>query len=78
MILTGTMLEEIGISLYGDVWVSALSKKLRRSKRTIMRWRDSQRGLPMETRRLLLDLVESQIALLAEKRDILASFWDDA
>lgn len=77
MILTGRKLEEIGYALYREIWISTLSKKLRRSKRTIMRWRDSDAGLPMEVRQSLLHMIDDQFALLAEKRDQLAEIMDD-
>lgn len=76
MILTGKKLQEFGQALYGPIWVSVLSRKLHRTKRTIMRWRD--KAPPGDTRQQLLDLIDEQFAVLGEKRSELAAHWDDA
>lgn len=75
MILTGQKFEEIGRTLYGDVWVSVLSKKLHRTKRTVMRWRDD--APPPELRQQLIDLIDEQFAFLGDCRNELAAVWDD-
>lgn len=75
MILTGRKFEEIGKALYGDVWVSVLGQKLKRTKRTIMRWRDDSPPPPI--RQALLDLIDEQFAILGEKRSALAENFDD-
>lgn len=77
MILTGAKLEQIGFALYGEIWVSKLSVKLCRAKRTIMRWRDSPSGLPLDVQRQLLALVEDQMAVLGDVRNQLAETFDD-
>lgn len=77
MILTGAKLEEIGKALYGEIWVSVLSRKLGRCKRTIMRMRDEDGPLPLDLRRHMMDLIDEQFAILAEKRDMLAAVFDD-
>lgn len=71
MILTGQKLEEMGKALYGDVWVSVLSKKLKCSKRTVMRWRSHTRAMPPDMRDCLLALLDDQINLLAFHRNVL-------
>lgn len=77
MILTGPKLEEIGKALYGPVWVSMLSKKLRCTKRTVMRRAGNPRAMPAEMQRALIDLIDEQFSILAEKRDMLAQTFDD-
>lgn len=78
MILTGKKLEEIGRALYGDVWVSVLSKKLDCSKRTVMRWRSENTAIPFDLRESLVDMIDEQFAVLGEKRDYLVAPMDDA
>ncbi|HCE09753.1 MAG TPA: hypothetical protein DEQ40_14365 [Oxalobacteraceae bacterium] len=78
MILTGRKLEEIGHALYGEIWVSMLSRKLKRSKRTVMRWRSGDFGIPAKMRQQLVDMIDEQFAVLAEKRDYLMTPTDDA
>jgi hypothetical protein len=78
MILTGPKLESIGRALYGEVWVSVLSKRLGRAKRTIMRWRDNQRALPKALQLSLIDLIDDRLAELGEYRGQLAETFDDA
>ena len=64
-VLTGEKLEEIGLALYGEGWPGVLAGKLRRSKRTIFRWRDDETGRPNDLRHILAELVDDQIAFLA-------------
>lgn len=77
MILTGSKLQEFGYALYGQVWIAVLSRKLRRSKRTIMRWRDSPGGLPIDLQRHLLEMMDEQMRVLADKRSQIAATFDD-
>lgn len=77
LILTGRKFEEIGRAIYGDVWVSMLAKRLRRTKRTIMRWRDGPAAPPPVVRQALIDLIDEQFAILGDKRSQLAEVFDD-
>lgn len=78
MILTGRKLEEIGRALYGDVWVSVLSRRLACAKRTVMRWRSEETAIPVDLRQSLVDMIDEQFAVLAEKRDYLLARMDDS
>lgn len=78
MILTGAKLEEIGKALYGDGWLGVVALKIRRSKRTIMRWRDSPCGMDTEMRQQLIDMLDEQSAVLGRHRSDLAAIFDDA
>lgn len=77
MILTGPKFEEIGKALYGDVWVSAMAKRLKRAKRTVMRWRDGSSPIPPPIRQGLLDMIDEKFAILGEKRSQLSEIFDD-
>jgi hypothetical protein len=77
MVLTGKKLEEVGRALYGDIWVSVLSRRLACAKRTVMRWRSEDTALPVDLRQSLVDLIDEQFAVLAEKRDYLLAPMDD-
>lgn len=78
MILTGAKLEWVGKKLYGAIWVSRMSEKLARTKRTIMRMRDRKSGHSLALQRQLLEIVDTQIAELEEVRNELAETFDDA
>jgi len=77
VILTGPKLEEFGRALYGDIWLSSLSKRLRRSKRTILRWRNSGCGLPKELQRALIEIIDDQISIPGDVRSQIAETFDD-
>lgn len=66
VILTGAKLEEIGRALYGDNWPSVLANRLRRSRMTIFRWRDSPRALGKSVKRELAELIEEQMLALSD------------
>jgi hypothetical protein len=76
MILTGRKLEEFGRTLYGEVWVSVMSKKLKVAKRTVLRWKDDERAMPTDMQTTLVELIDDQIAQLGEKRGILLEDLD--
>lgn len=65
MILTGLKLQEIGRHLYGAEWASVLASRLRMSKKTVFRWRDSERAIPPKLRDQLSELIDDQLATLA-------------
>ncbi len=77
MIMSGQKLEEFGRALYGDIWLSTLARKLKRSKRTILRWRNGDAGLSKELQLALIDLIDERFAVLGEKREQLAKTFDD-
>ncbi len=77
MILTGAKLEEIGRDVWGETWVALLAKRLKVSKRTVQRWRNEDHAMPANLRRSLLDMVETQMAILGERRNMLAEGFDD-
>jgi hypothetical protein len=77
VILTGQKLEEFGRKLWGDVWISVLSKKLNRNKKFIMRLRDRKTGLSLEFQRQLLDLGLEQLRAVGEVTNELAGTFDD-
>lgn len=64
MILTGGKLEEIGKALYGDSWAMVLALRLRKSRKTVWRWRDSERAIPLDLRHQLVELIADQQAML--------------
>lgn len=64
MILTGAKLEEIGKALYGDSWAMVLALRLRKSRKTVWRWRDSERAIPPDLRLQLVELIADQQAML--------------
>jgi hypothetical protein len=78
MILTGAEFKDYLKALYGDVWLSAGSKRLNRSKTFIKRLCARQTGLPLEYQRILMDLIDEQFAILGQKRARLAATFDDA
>ena len=65
MILTGSKLQEIGKALYGDSWPSILGKRLKKSRKTIFRYREGA-PMPSDLKRQLAQLVEDQIAELGQ------------
>ena len=67
-LLVGRKLEETARDIYGDIWVSALAKNLRRSKRTILRYRDGDSRIPGAVRRALLALIDAQITILMQRK----------
>lgn len=77
-VLTGKFLQETAKDIWGENWIAILSRRLQVSKRTVQRWRDDQRAMPADLRRSLLDVIETQIAILGERRNLLAETWDDA
>ncbi len=77
-VLTGKLLQETALDVWGEAWVAVLAKKLKVSKRTIQRWRNEDNAMPADLRRNLLDLIETQLAILGERRNLLAEQWDDA
>jgi hypothetical protein len=71
MILTGRLLQETAKDVWGDNWVAILAKRLKVSKRTIQRWRNEENAMPADLRRSLLDMIETQLAILGERRNLL-------
>jgi len=65
MILTGAKLEEIGKALYGDSWALVLAGRLRKSRKTVWRWRDSERAIPPDLRGKLAELIDDQLNTLS-------------
>lgn len=63
-VLTANMLVEMGQSLYGDEWEVTLARRLKVSRRTVMRWRDEECAMPAGLFTVLEALVEQQIAAL--------------
>lgn len=78
MILTGAKLEEFGRKLWGDVWVSVLSKKLNRDKKFVMRLKAKKAGLSLDFQRQLLDMALEQLRSVGEVTNALSSTFDDA
>lgn len=77
-VLTGKLLQETAKDVWGDNWIAILSKRLHLSKRTIQRYRDEISPMSPEFRSALLEMIETQMAILGERRNLLAQEWDDA
>lgn len=60
MILTPQLLSEIGPALFGDDWEGEIAREIKRSKKTIERWRDGKTRIDPRVRGMVLALIEKR------------------
>lgn len=66
MILTGAKLDEMCRAIWGADWKSVVSGRLSMSRQRLHRKSQSLTGLPTDIKRELLEVVEDQLALVAQ------------
>lgn len=61
MILTHELFAEIGQALFGSDWEAEMARELRRSRKTIQRWRNGKtKRIDPKIRGILLMLIEKR------------------